>query len=105
MIAKEFSMVRPVILALVASLISAAALAESPRVTATVELIRKVSPAIVPIFCQERDGRAGCGTGTVIHEDGFILTADHVTRDRPGLAIFGKTRTPYTIVGSPREGR
>jgi S1-C subfamily serine protease len=38
------------------------------------------------------------GAGVVIHPNGFILTADHVTRDLEGVAIFGLMREPYRIV-------
>ena len=72
---------------------------ESARLTPTVELIRRVKAAVVPIFAFGKDGNLSAGAGAVIHPSGFILTADHVTRDLEGVAIFGLTREPYRIVG------
>ena len=73
--------------------------ADDPRITPAVTLIEKIRPAIVPIFSRAGDSSVGAGTGVVIHEQGYILTADHVTADREGVVIFGLTRVPYKIVG------
>lgn len=73
--------------------------AQDPRITPTVTLIEKIRPAIVPIFTRVGESIGGAGTGVVIHEQGYILTADHVTQDHDGVAIFGLTRVPYKIVG------
>ena len=72
---------------------------QDPRITPAVELIAKIQPAIVPIFSRSGDAGVVSGTGVVVHERGYILTADHVTRDREGVAIFGLTRVAYQIVG------
>ena len=72
---------------------------ESPRTTPTVTLIQRIESAVVPIFAQEEDGSLGSGTGTVISEQGYILTADHVTGDSKGVVLFGLQRVPYAVVG------
>jgi len=72
---------------------------DSARVTPTVELIRRVKDAVVPIFSFGTNDTLNSGAGAVIHPSGFILTADHVTRDFKGVAIFGLTREPYQIIG------
>lgn len=65
----------------------------------TVELIRRVKPAVVPIFAFGDKNEINSGAGAVVHPAGFILTADHVTREREGVALFGLTREPYRVVG------
>ncbi len=69
-----------------------------PRVTPAVKVIAEIQPAIVPIFCKDGSG-AVSGSGVLIHEQGYVLTADHVTRDREGFVIFGLTRAPFKVVG------
>ncbi len=72
---------------------------ESPRITPTVKIIEKVQPAVVPLFTRTGDNSGGTGSGVVIHPAGFILTADHVTQDFEGVALFGLQRVPYEVVG------
>lgn len=72
--------------------------APDPRVTPAVKVIGEIQPAILPIFCQEGSGGVS-GSGVLIHEQGYVLTADHVTRDRQGFVIFGLTRAPFKVVG------
>lgn len=72
---------------------------DSPRISATVQLIQRIKPAVVPIFAFSSKGELSSGAGAVIHPSGFVLTADHVTRDVEGVALFGLTREPYRIVG------
>lgn len=43
------------------------------------------------------------GSGAVFHEAGFILTADHVTTNSPGIGLFGLHRADYEIVGRVPE--
>ena len=57
---------------------------DSSRITPTVQLIRRVKPAIVPIFAFGPNNTLSAGAGVVIHPRGFILTADHVTRGSRG---------------------
>ncbi len=73
--------------------------ADSLRVNATVELIRRVKGAVVPVFAFGTNDTLSSGAGAVIHPAGYILTADHVTRDLEGVVLFGLTREPYKIVG------
>jgi S1-C subfamily serine protease len=80
--------------------LAAAAMAEdSVRLTPAVKLIRQVKSAVVPVFSFGTNGNGGCGAGAVIHPNGFILTADHVTGDREGVVLFGLSREPYQVVG------
>jgi S1-C subfamily serine protease len=77
-----------------------AAAADSPRNTSTVRLIREVQPGVVAIFSQQAGGNNDTGSGSVIHQDGFILTNDHVVRNRPGVVLLSDdTVLPYRIVG------
>ncbi|MBI5774615.1 MAG: trypsin-like peptidase domain-containing protein [Verrucomicrobia bacterium] len=65
------------------------ALAAAPRETDTVRLIRQIEPAVVAIFTQEPGRSDGAtGSGVIIHEDGFILTCDHVVRNQPGVVLL-----------------
>jgi S1-C subfamily serine protease len=76
------------------------ALAQSPRITPTVKLIQKVESAVVAVFHRGDNGAENHGSGTIIHEDGFILTNDHVVRDQPGLVLLADgTVTPYKTIG------
>jgi S1-C subfamily serine protease len=78
----------------------AAAVPDSPRNTHTVRLIREVQAGVVAIFSQQADGNHATGSGSVIHEDGFILTNDHVVRNRPGVVLLSDgTVLPYRTVG------
>ena len=73
--------------------------ADSLRMTPTVELIQRVKGAVVPVFSFGTNDSLNSGAGAVIHPNGFILTADHVTRDREGVVLFGLTREQYKVVG------
>ena len=73
---------------------------ESPRVTPTVRLIQEVESSVVAIFSEGTDGTTAGGSGSIIHEDGFILTADHVLRGRRGMVLLSdQTVLPYRVVG------
>ena len=55
----------------------------NPRVTDTVKLVRKILPAVVSVRVVRPGGKPsvieyGHGGGSVIHEDGYILTNNHV---------------------------
>lgn len=77
--------------------------ANSARHTPTVELIRSVEPAVVAIFSDEGEGRIGSGSGSVIHEDGFILTNDHVVKERGLVILPGRRPVPYRVIGRLAE--
>src|SRR4051794_8256606 len=72
---------------------------ENARFTPTVAVIEKINTAIVPVFAQTSKESWGAGSGAVVHKDGFLLTADHVTRDFQGVALFGLDRAPFEIAG------
>ena len=72
---------------------------DSPRTTPTVKLIQRIENAVVPVFADHGKGDLSSGTGTVISDHGYILTADHVTRDDKGVVLFGLERVPYTVIG------
>ncbi len=88
-------------LALACSFVMAASASggDSPRVNPTVELIRRVKSAVVPVFAFGTNDSLSSGAGAVIHPAGYILTADHVTRDLEGVVLFGLTREPYKVIG------
>ncbi len=72
---------------------------DSPRHTPTVKLIQRIEQAVVPVFADEGNGNLGSGSGAVISSRGYIITADHVTNNFPGVVLFGLTRVPYEIIG------
>ena len=73
---------------------------ESPRITPAVRVINQIQPSVLPIFTSATQST---GSGAVIHEAGFILTADHVTTNSPGVALFGLHRADYEIIGRVPE--
>ncbi len=74
--------------------------ASNPRVTRTVEIIREIEEGVVAIFSQGSDGKLHSGSGSIVHPAGFILTNDHVIRDRPGVVLMkGRGPVRYRIVG------
>ncbi|TWT60151.1 trypsin-like peptidase domain-containing protein [Rubinisphaera italica] len=71
---------------------------DSPRRTETVKLIQQIEPAVVAIFSQSSEGGSS-GSGSIIHPHGYVLTCDHVVRDRPGVVLVGgKQIRRYRIV-------
>ena len=72
---------------------------DSARVTPSVKVIQQIQAGVVPIFTATNSA----GTGAVFHESGYILTADHVTTNAKGLALFGLHRADYEIVGRVPE--
>ena len=73
---------------------------ESPRITPAVRVINQIQSAVVPVFATATNS---AGSGAVFHESGFILTADHVTTNSPGIVLFGLHRADYEIVGRVPE--
>lgn len=76
----------------------------SPRVTSTVRIVRKTEPAVAAVFSQA-EGQLNMGSGSVVHEDGFILTNDHVVTGFPGVILLRDHKLPieYRIVGRMPE--
>ncbi len=73
---------------------------ESTRITPAVRVIGQIQSAVLPIFATATNS---AGSGAVFHESGFVLTADHVTTNSPGIALFGLHRADYEIVGRVPE--
>ncbi len=87
-------------LALCVVFVRSASCQESARVTPAVRVINQIQPGVLPIFTSATQST---GTGAVIHEAGFILTADHVTTNSPGVALFGLHRADYEVIGRVPE--
>lgn len=81
-------------------LLAASLHAQSPRRTATVELAAKAEPCVVAVYSEA----GATGSGSVISSRGFILTNDHVVRNKNGRVLFhdGSVR-PYRILGRSPE--
>lgn len=77
----------------------------SPRWTRAVQVIRQSEPSIVAVFSLDDAGQiVGSGTGSIIHEDGFILTAYHVAPSGKGVVLLGDTTAlPFKVVGETPE--
>ncbi len=71
----------------------------SPRETPTVRLIKKLNGAVLPIFAEPEKGKLTSGTASVIHPDGFMLSNDHVSEGKPGIALIGGKRVRFFVVG------
>ena len=76
----------------------------SPRVSTTVRIVRKTEPAVAAVFSQG-DDHLNMGSGSVIHESGYVLTNDHVVRGLPGVTLLRDYKLPleYEIVGRMPE--
>ncbi len=76
---------------------------DSPRVTPTVRIVRQTEPAVAAIFSQG-EGRLSMGSGSVVHESGYVLTNDHVVAGLPGIVLL-RDHEPlkYRIVGRMPE--
>ena len=75
----------------------------SPRRTATVELAARAELSVVAIYA-EGNGQTNSGSGSIISPHGYILTNDHVVRNRAGVVLFadGGVR-PFRVVGRAPE--
>ncbi|MGK0198176.1 MAG: S1-C subfamily serine protease [Yoonia sp.] len=90
-----------VFMVLLATCLSVAAANQSrisARETPTVRLIRKIQPAVLPIFIQG-ERAIGSGTASLIHSGGFMLSNDHVTEGKPGVALLDGKRVPFRVIG------
>lgn len=76
---------------------------DSHRVTPTVHVVRKTEPAVAAIFSQGK-GRLSMGSGSLVHESGYVLTNDHVVAGLPGIVLL-RDHEPleYRIVGRMPE--
>lgn len=72
---------------------------ESPRLTPLVKVIRGIEPAIVALFTP-KENQIVTGSGTVIHEDGYVLTNNHVLPMAEGFALLpDKKPMKFRVVG------
>ena len=60
---------------------------ESPRLTPLVKVIQSIEPAVVALFTPVGD-QIISGSGTIIHEDGYVLTNNHVLPATEGFALL-----------------
>jgi S1-C subfamily serine protease len=78
--------------------------AGSPRRTRQVEIIERHGSGVVAIFTQGKDNTFGSGSGSVIHQDGYILTNDHVVQDHPGVVLHADyPPLPFRTIGRLTE--
>ena len=77
--------------------------AESPRRTPLVKVIQSIEPAVVALFTPMGD-QIISGSGTVIHEDGYVLTNNHVLPATEGFALLPKSGPiRFRVVGRVPE--
>lgn len=73
--------------------------AGSPRRDWKVDVIERVGGSVVAIFSEDKEHRVSSGSGSVIHDSGYILTNDHVVADRQGVVLVrGQQPLPYRTV-------
>ncbi len=78
-------------------------LAGSPRRTPLVKVIQSIEPAVVALFTP-MEGQIMSGSGTLIHEDGYVLTNNHVLPATEGFALLPKSRPiRFRVVGRVPE--
>ncbi len=71
----------------------------SPRLTPLVKVIRDIEPAIVALFTP-KENQLITGSGTVIHEDGYVLTNNHVLPMAEGFALLQNAKPmKFRVVG------
>jgi S1-C subfamily serine protease len=52
---------------------------------AVINVVDKVSPAVISITSRDENGRGGSGSGFIVTPDGYAITNSHVVDDRPRL--------------------
>jgi S1-C subfamily serine protease len=76
---------------------------QSPRLTPLVQVIQSIEPAVVALFTPV-DNQIISGSGTIIHEDGYVLTNNHVLPATEGFALLPKSRPiRFRVVGRVPE--
>ena len=76
---------------------------DSPRFTPLVKVIREIEPGIVALFTPFQN-QIIFGSGTVIHEDGFVLTNNHVLPQAEGFALLPNAKPiRFRVVGRSPE--
>lgn len=77
--------------------------AESPRRTPLVNVIQNIEPAVVALFTP-LENQIVSGSGTIIHEDGYVLTNNHVLPATEGFALLPESRPiRFRVVGRVPE--
>ncbi len=72
---------------------------ESLRVTSLVRVIQRLEPSVAALF-SPLGNQLVSGSGSVIHESGFVLTNSHVIPRTEGLALIGDSRPiPFRLIG------
>ena len=75
----------------------------SPRLTPLVQVIQSIESAVVALFTPV-DNQIISGSGTIIHEDGYVLTNNHVLPATEGFALLPKSRPiRFRVVGRVPE--
>lgn len=91
------------LLVLISASVRADDLSESPRLTPLVKVIQSIEPAVVALFTPV-DNQIISGSGTIIHEDGYVLTNNHVLPATEGFALLPKSRPiRFRVVGRVPE--
>ncbi len=75
------------LLTLSCTFVRADELAESPRKSPLVKVIQSIEPAVVALFTP-MENQLISGSGTIIHEDGYVLTNNHVLPATEGFALL-----------------
>jgi S1-C subfamily serine protease len=53
---------------------------------AVVNVVERISPAVISVFSRDDEGRGGSGSGFILTPDGYAITNSHVVDERPQLA-------------------
>jgi serine protease Do len=91
----------PVVIAAMFLLFSAQAFAFTPK-----EIYKKTGPGVVLILSSEGSGMGSVGTGSIIREDGLIITNAHIfvkqgsSKLKPDIAVFLK---PDRVTGNHKK--
>ncbi len=76
---------------------------ESPRLSPLVKVIQAIEPAVVAIFTPVNN-QLMSGSGTVIHEDGYVLTNNHILPLTEGFALLPHSKpVRFRVVGRVPE--
>jgi S1-C subfamily serine protease len=71
----------------------------SPRRSWQVNVIERVGDSVVAVFSEGKDHTISSGSGSVVHESGYVLTNDHVIADRQGVVlVHGHQPLPYRTI-------
>lgn len=74
--------------------------ANSPRRTWQVDVIERMGGSVVAVFSNGGENKIHSGSGSIIHESGYVLTNDHVVEDRSGVVLVrGLPPLAYRTIG------